>query len=670
MKIKYRPEIDGLRAISVFLIIIYHANLSINGIKLFPGGFIGVDIFFVISGYLISSILLREKQTTGQINLLNFYNRRARRLIPCLSVVSIATIFFSLIYIVPYISLDTIKSIFSANFFIANFYFFFTGQAYGEPSSLLKPFLHTWSLGVEEQFYIIFPILLIFLFKVFKNNILNFFVLIFFISFFSSNFISNTNVSLSFYMIFSRAWEIIFGVIIGLRNFDSLKIKPIYSSLIALLGLLLIFFSCVFFSNSTIHPSFISVLPVIGCGLIIIFCDKEKIINALLSSKILVFFGLISYSLYLWHYPIFAFSRITDLHGNKDFFKILIVVFLFLISFLSYKFIEKPFRDQNKINNKLFINILVFYLFFLSFVTFLTIKKDGNFFNLPQILSESHSKSFTKVSQNNSLCHDREEDFCSFGIEKNSKKIILIGDSHANTLLLDLKNRSLEEKISVSSTSFSGFTYLPDFILIDKRNNKIIHDNYKHKKIKSLLDNNKNSYVVYFARFPLYLSEKEFFLNPLDDNGEYHLKIIHKQNKLNLEQGIISTLNEISENHKLIIIYPFPEAGFDVPSRFYSNYFKISNKLKKDQIYEKDYLYIDHDIVKDRLKISYKLLDRVVGKNIFKIYPKDLICNLQRDNKCLLHDDKSIFYRDSNHPGYSITKKINNEILQIIKNNH
>ena len=361
MKLKYRPEIDGLRAISVFLIIIYHANLSINGIKLFPGGFIGVDIFFVISGYLISSILLKEKKITGQINLLNFYNRRARRLLPCLSVVSITTIFFSILYIVPYVNLDTIKSIFSANFFVANFYFFFVGQVYGEPSSLLKPFLHTWSLGVEEQFYIIFPILLIFLFKNFKNGILNFFIFVFFISFLSSNFLSNTNVSLSFYMIFSRAWEIIFGVIIGLRNFDSFKINPLYSSLVSLLGLVLIFFSSIFFSNSTIHPSFISILPVIGCGLIIIFCDREKFVKALLSSKILVFFGLISYSLYLWHYPIFAFSRITDLHGNKDFFKILIVIFLFMISFLSYKFIEKPFRNQNKINNKLFINILLVY---------------------------------------------------------------------------------------------------------------------------------------------------------------------------------------------------------------------------------------------------------------------------------------------------------------------
>lgn len=669
MKLTYRPEIDGLRALSVFFIIIYHANITINGVKIFSGGFIGVDIFFVISGYLISSILYQEKRITGKINILDFYNRRARRLLPCLAVVSITTILFSAIYLVPFLNLDTIKSILSANFFVANFYFYFTGQIYGDASSLTKPFLHTWSLGVEEQFYIIFPILFVFILKSFHKNVFIIFFIIFLFSYCFSNLLSYENISLSFYMLFSRAWEIIVGVMLGLSNLNNLKIKPYYSSLIATLGLTLIFFSSIFFSNSTIHPSFISILPVIGCALVIIFCSKEIFIKKLLSNKILVFFGLISYSLYLWHYPIFALARITDFHNNQQIIKILIVVLLILISFLSYKFVERPFRDKNKINNKNFLKTFAIYITFILSISYLTIVKQGNFFGLPQILAESHSTTFNKVFQNGKPCHDREDNFCFFGNEKNSEKIILLGDSHVNTLLFDLKNKSLEKNISVISTSSSGFIYLPDFILIDKRNNKVEADINKNQNIKLLLDKNKNSFVVYFARFPLYLSEKEFFLNPQDDDNAYNFKIVHKNNKLTLRQGIISTLKEISLNHNLIIVYPFPEAGLNVPSRFYSNYLGKNNKLKKEQILKKEYLFIEHNVVKERVKDSYNLLNAVQGKNIFRIYPKDFICNSLDDKKCFLHDDKSIFYRDWNHPGLSITKKINREIFKIIKNN-
>ena len=165
------------------------------------------------------------------------------------------------------------------------------------------------------------------------------------------------------------------------------------------------------------------------------------------------------------------------------------------------------------------------------------------------------------------------------------------------------------------------------------------------------------------------MSEKEFFLNPQDDDNAYNFKIVHKNNKLTLRQGIISTLKEISLNHNLIIVYPFPEAGLNVPSRFYSNYLGKNNKLKKEQILKKEYLFIEHNVVKERVKDSYNLLNAVQGKNIFRIYPKDFICNSLDDKKCFLHDDKSIFYRDWNHPGLSITKKINREIFKIIKNN-
>ena len=172
MKIDYRPDIDGLRAIAVLLVIFYHAEISYNSNVLFQFGFIGVDIFFVISGYLITCLILKELKDTQKFSFLNFYERRVRRLLPALFFVMIFSMPLAWFYLLPNSFLDYSKSIIYSIFFTSNFYFHFTGLEYGAPDSLLKPFLHTWSLAVEEQFYIIFPIFLIIFYKYFKKNIL------------------------------------------------------------------------------------------------------------------------------------------------------------------------------------------------------------------------------------------------------------------------------------------------------------------------------------------------------------------------------------------------------------------------------------------------------------------------------------------------------------------
>ena len=167
MKIRYRPEIDGLRAISVIAVILYHADLTFKGIPIFAGGFIGVDIFLVISGYLITSLILKEINLKKDFSFINFYERRARRILPALFGVIIFSLPFAWMYLLPIEFKSFSKSIIYTIFFGSNFYFHFTGLEYGAPSSFLKPFLHTWSLAIEEQFYIIFPIIIFLTFKFF-----------------------------------------------------------------------------------------------------------------------------------------------------------------------------------------------------------------------------------------------------------------------------------------------------------------------------------------------------------------------------------------------------------------------------------------------------------------------------------------------------------------------
>ena len=172
MKINYRPEIDGLRAIAVVAVIFYHAQLSIFDQKFFKGGFIGVDIFFVISGYLITSIILKELFKTGHFSFKNFYERRIRRILPVLLFVMMVSLPFAWVYLLPDSFIDFSKSILSSLGFISNIYFWFSSQAYGAESNILNPFLHTWSLSVEEQYYILFPIILLISFRYLQKYLL------------------------------------------------------------------------------------------------------------------------------------------------------------------------------------------------------------------------------------------------------------------------------------------------------------------------------------------------------------------------------------------------------------------------------------------------------------------------------------------------------------------
>ena len=219
-KISYRPEIDGLRAIAILSVLFYHANFELFGFR-FTGGYLGVDIFFVISGYLISKIIFKEISVNGKFNYLYFLERRARRLLP-------ASLFMILISFIPAyflllpqffenFSLSAISSI----FFSSNIYFHYSGLLYGAESSLLKPLLHTWSLSVEEQFYIFFSIFILFFFNFFKKFLNIIFIVIFLISISFANYASDHHISFNFYMIFSRAWEFLIGIFLSVFNLSS-----------------------------------------------------------------------------------------------------------------------------------------------------------------------------------------------------------------------------------------------------------------------------------------------------------------------------------------------------------------------------------------------------------------------------------------------------------------
>lgn len=470
MKFIYRPDIDGLRAISVFAVIFYHADFIIYDFKIFEGGFIGVDIFFVISGYLITSLILRELILNNNFSILDFYLRRIRRIIPVLFIVILICIPFAYYFFLQSSLIDFLKSALSSLVFSSNIFFHHTGLIYGGPDSSLKPLLHTWSLSVEEQFYIFFPIVLIFFNKYFNAFIFKFLTIIFLISFFSTQLISLKYPLYNFYFINVRIWELLAGSIIAYLEIKPIKFKKnFFTNFLPFVGFILIFISIFSLNDEMSLPSIYSLPAVFGTCLVIFFSDKNNFIFKFLSLKLMVFFGLISYSLYLWHYPLFAFYNYIYFSYESNSIKLFIILISIILSILSYFFIEKPFRDKKIVNTKKLL-IFIFTLFFLIVISCLGI-----------ILKEQNNQKglFEKVHLDNQI-YVREvgEKLDEINLKNNFnnkkrkfiKNILIIGNSHAVDTFLMFKTNS--ELFPEYNFEYSGLNFLLDKILKRKNEKK------------------------------------------------------------------------------------------------------------------------------------------------------------------------------------------------------
>jgi len=340
--LNYRKEIDGLRAIAVLPVILFHAK-----IPGFSGGFIGVDIFFVISGFLITSIIIKEI-SENKFSIVNFYKRRARRILPALSGVLLVTTLAAYILMPASFLENYSKSLVSVVTFSSNIFFYLTNN-YFSTSADLKPLLHTWSLAIEEQFYFIFPLMLVVFWPIGKKRLISSIVLISVLSLILSQYLAMNNfTNANFYFISSRAWELLSGSIIAFMPLQQYKIPSQTRNLLSSIGLLLIAFSIFVFNQHTPFPGFYTLLPVLGTSLILIFCNTKILIGRLLASKILVAIGLISYSLYLWHQPLLAFLRLKTVGEPSIEAIVMMIFFSFVLAFLSWKFVELPFRYQFK----------------------------------------------------------------------------------------------------------------------------------------------------------------------------------------------------------------------------------------------------------------------------------------------------------------------------------
>jgi len=676
MSIKYRPEIDGLRAIAVGAVILYHAQITILGHQPFKGGFIGVDIFFVISGYLITSIILKELITTGSFHLKIFYERRIRRILPALLFVMLVSLPFAWMYLLPGSFIDFSKSILYSLGFGSNFYFHYSGQQYGAESGLLKPFLHTWSLSVEEQFYILFPIVLLVTFKYFRKYLIYTLILGFIISLELADWGSRNNPSFNFYVLPTRSWELLAGSILAYFKItlgNRSKNKTL-NLILPSIGLFLIGHSILFFNDKMFHPSFYTLSPIIGVCLIIWFSHKDELITKILSTKLFVGIGLISYSLYLWHYPIFAFARIIEFTQESLFNKVILVTIAIILSIFSYFFIERPARNKkNKLS--IILSLILILVSVLVILNFSVLLKKGYKNRVHQILyNDVNIEPYHLLRNlNNELCHTNKSG-CIFNPLSN-KDIFLIGDSLMASINFDLKKRVVQKGYRFTTYTFAGCLYFPNFYKMNKhakKKDKICDDNYFSKIEKILLDQ-ENSIIILGGRFPLYLTNKNF------DNKEGMVEggnvdsdeiFISTGKYSNISTSFEISVKKLLNKNQVLLIYPIPEVGTHVPKKIFNSLPRnLSNQktLLKKFLKKDNFITTSYEVYKDRTQSSFELLDSIQGDNIYRVYPHKLFCDTILKYRCVTHDDTNIFYADGIHPSIKSAEMINDLIMKEIE---
>ena len=339
---RYRREIDGLRALAVLPVILFHA-----GFTLFGGGYVGVDVFFVISGYLITWIILDEK-ASGTFTLTAFYERRARRILPTLFLVASVSVVFAWRWMSPPQMADFARSLIAVFLFSSNILFFLE-SGYFDVVGELKPLLHTWSLGVEEQYYLLFPLLVLWLWKFGRRHVLTVLIGLWLTSFALGEWWARFHPDAAFYLLPTRLWELLTGSIVAIylqRQSGRDEGGGWWNAYATALGILMIVAAVFWFDRKTPFPGVATLLPVLGATLVIVFAGENHFLGRWLGSRFLVGIGLVSYSAYLWHQPVFAFARIRSIETPSAGLMGSFVLLSFCLAFFSWRWVERPFRQK------------------------------------------------------------------------------------------------------------------------------------------------------------------------------------------------------------------------------------------------------------------------------------------------------------------------------------
>ncbi len=635
----YRPDIDGLRAVAILLVVIFHAYP-----KFLKGGFIGVDIFFVISGYLITSIILKQ-QSQNNFSLLDFYSRRIKRIFPSLIVV----LTFALVagwYILLENEYELLgKHIAAGSVYVSNFVLQ-SESGYFDIDSELKPLLHLWSLAIEEQFYLAFPLLLIFGGR-FKINPLVIISTCLGVSFLLNVIQIDEKPTEVFFFPTSRAWELLIGSLIAYLSIHSIGKKQAeqHANWLAWFGVLLIFAAWIFLNSKTIlFPSWWALMPTIGAASLIFAGETAWFNRKVLASNVAIFIGLISYPLYLWHWVLLSFLKITEIEKLSSLLRLSILIVSFFLAFLTYQYVEKNIRFQKS----KFISLGLLGCLLAIGVAGYVVKQQKGFPNHhPELLNQTDNElePNQKIYLTNELstpeCLERYKTFTpGFCLQKNIKEMpttLLIGDSHANHLYDGLLNKtSIGNLLNLGRGACIPFFNLP--------HRKTDCQNLMTKSLTMALETSSINTIILAAHAVIDVNQEENF-SLLEKIYNFFTK--SKQNDLNdfyliYQKSMQETLERLlAKNKKVIFVLDTPFLGFS-PYACIERPFRLTgDSVKKPCAVSRPYV--------DNRRKQYLIATMEVLKKFPNVLIWDTISALCDENYCWAEKDGKILYHDDNH---------------------
>ena len=428
---KYRAYVDGLRAVAILPVLTFHANLGTSG------GFVGVDIFFVISGFLITGLILKDLDL-GEFSIFDFWERRIRRILPALALIVLATLAIGWFLFLPSDFKEMGLSVLWQASLAANFYFWFDSGYFANGVDV-KPLLHTWSLAVEEQFYLLFPFLLMGVAHFCRKWLTQVILILGLVSFGLSIWGTHTYPDATFYLLPTRAWELLMGAFLASLS-SQYQIRRLTAECLSYAGLMAIMFPVFMYSEQTRFPGAAAVLPCLGTAVIIWAngCSLTSL-GKFLTIPPMVFVGLISYSLYLWHWPLLVYSKYWAFGEVPIPYRLLILAASIVLAAASWKFVETPFRKRVVLKSRPRVFAFAFMIIALLLLSGLSIyQKQG----LPSRFTKQVLQYASGASDRDFRCKHNLEDaqtgnFIGLGSRDANQpvRVIVWGDSHAMAVM-------------------------------------------------------------------------------------------------------------------------------------------------------------------------------------------------------------------------------------------
>lgn len=633
---QYRPEVDGLRAVAVIPVILFHA-----GFEAFSGGFVGVDVFFVISGYLITTILIEDIENK-RFSIVNFYERRARRILPALFFVMLVCIPFAWMWMLPSQMKDFSQSLVAVSLFASNI-LFWRESGYFDAAAEEKPLLHTWSLAVEEQYYVLFPIFLILTWRFGKNRVFWMIVVIAAISLLLSELGWRNKGTANFYLAPTRAWELFAG---SISAFIVRKRGVQKNNLLALVGLAAIIFSIFFYDESTPFPSVYALVPVLGVVLVVLYADKETLAARLLSTKGFVGIGLISYSAYLWHQPLFAFARIRSLENPADNLMLSLTLVSIVLAYFSWRFIEQPFIKKNLFTRKLLFTISGLGILAFCLIGVTGYKNDGfqNRFSYQEI----EFTDYLMVDEDGS-CFGRQIAFCNK--HDTRPKIFVLGDSTMQPITTALE--SIQTEYAVVPVTAAGCVIIKEYNLFV---GKVEQKNCTSERVDYVLNLLKHAdvaAVLYGGMFTKILTQRVVH----DPGRPWKKQFLPNSAEVSaLSDAIIKTVSQISSLSTDTFVMELPEPGLDADMALF--------RASIVGVSAQEYLSVNRDILEISHDEGGALIEDIKSlANVHAVNALDLLCD---GSECLLSDNGRPMFSDHVHPSEAYSLRIANHLMQNI----